>query len=88
MGTAHIEDIEGGARETAHLGEGGGALETVPIAGEGGAHTGGGAPRPEGVAGSDGGVRPAHMENKDIVEQRPTQKHVTVGECEGTRTLI
>ena len=67
MGTAHIE---GGARETAHLGEGGGALtgggalETAPIAGEGGAHTGGGAPRPEGVAGSEGGVKPAHMEGQ------------------------
>ena len=62
MGTAHIEDRGGGAKETAHPGDT-----------EGGAHTGGGAPKPEGVAGSDGGVRPAHMENKDIMEQRPTQ---------------
>ena len=54
VGTAHIE---GGARETAHLGEGGGAL------------TGGGAPRPEGVAGSEGGVKPAHMEGQRHCEQ-------------------
>ena len=58
---------------------------TAHIAGEGGAHTGGGAPRPEGVAGSEGGVKPAHMK-----EQRHcgAEAHTVVGECEGTRTLI
>ena len=51
-----------------------------------GAHTRGGAQDVEGAhTGSDGGVRPAQSTDKDIVGQRPTQRHGT--EVEGVREL-